>query len=117
MAFVEALAQDCRAIQSCRLVCKVFNELSSHHLITRVVIAERFGSLQRLQWVMNHPLFSKHVTNLVWDVSHFDRTLAYNLEAYKDAFLDSPGSWCTPELERSWRDNRKSLSELLRYDP
>jgi hypothetical protein len=68
----EILAQDCRVIQSCRLVCKVFRELSSHHLITRVVIAERFDSLQRLQWVMNHPFFSKHVTTLVWDVSHFD---------------------------------------------
>jgi hypothetical protein len=113
----EALGKDCRSIQSCRLVCKVFHELSSHHLITRVVIAERFDSLRRLKWVMNHPFFSKYVTHLVWDASHFDRTLAYDLDAYKDAFMDSPGSWCTPRLEQSWRENRRLLSRLLRYDP
>lgn len=51
------------------------------------------------------------------DVSQYQRSLAYNLDQYKNAWLDSPASWCTPRLKDSWREDRVSLSKLLRHEP
>jgi hypothetical protein len=111
------LAKYCRAIQNVRLVCKVFRDLCSHHLITRVVVAERQGSLDRTRWIMDHKFIRKHVTHAVWDVSQFQESLAYDPRLYKKAWAHSPGSWSTPELLRSWREDRVSLAEMLRYEP
>jgi hypothetical protein len=111
------LAKDCRAIQNVRLVYKVLRDLSSHHLITRVVLAERQKSLDRTRWIMDHEFFRKHVTHVVWDVSQFQESLAYDLELYKKAWAHSPGSWPAPELQKLWREDRVSLAKMLRYEP
>lgn len=52
-------------VSSCRLVCKVFKECSSPYLITRVVFAKRLKEIERLQDVLDHPYFSKYVTELM----------------------------------------------------
>lgn len=111
------LAGDCRAIQHSRLVCKAFRDLSSHHLITRVVIAERLESPQRTQCVMDNPYFSKHVTHLVWDVSQYRHYLANDLEGYKDAWDYSSRDWWPPRTDKPKREARDLLAELLRYEP
>jgi hypothetical protein len=66
---------------------------------------------------MDHDFFSKHVTHVVWDVSQFQRELAYNIREYGDVWMASPGSWNTPELQKSWRQDRVSLAKMLRYEP
>jgi hypothetical protein len=60
---------------------------------------------------------SANMSHVVWDVSHFRRDLAYDLREYGDVWMASPGSWNTPELQNSWREDRVSLAKMLQYEP
>jgi hypothetical protein len=74
---------------NCRLVCQDFHVLSSPFLIRTIVIAERFDALRKAREVLLHPYFSKHVTHLLWDASHYEESMATNYYAYHTAFIKS----------------------------
>ena len=70
-------------IANSRLVSRRFHALSSPFLVTTVVIAHRYNTLQKLREVLDHPYFSKHVTRLVWDASCYEVTVAERLSEYE----------------------------------
>jgi hypothetical protein len=67
----EYLAEDRHDISSSRLVNKAFKDSSSPFLITEVVFAKRLPEIAKLHEVACHPYFSRHVTNLVYDLSYW----------------------------------------------
>jgi hypothetical protein len=74
---------------NCRLVCQDFHVLSSPFLIRTIVIAERFDALGKAREILLHPYFSKHVTHLLWDASHYQESIATNYYTYHAAFIES----------------------------
>ena len=72
-------------IATCRCVCKDFASWSSEFLIQRVTFAKRFDRIQRLWEVLEHPYFSRCVTEFVYDASTYDESLATDFEDYEAA--------------------------------
>ncbi|USW59337.1 Putative F-box domain-containing protein [Septoria linicola] len=72
-------------VKSSRLVSRGFREQSSPFLITQVVYAARVGSVARLLDVIEHPYFSKHVTQRLPDSSYYDKDTANDPETYGEA--------------------------------
>ena len=60
-------------VAACRLVCPDFARLSSPYLMTRIVLAKRLDTMKRFREVLEHPYFSKQITELVYDASRFNR--------------------------------------------
>lgn len=100
-------------IASSRLVSRRWCEISSPFLISTVVIADRVGMLQKLLEVVEHPYYSKHVTNLIWDASEFDEELASSFEKYKHDIMAQ--AWTHP-TKTNCHDN-SGISSLLRGAP
>ncbi|KAL1586434.1 hypothetical protein WHR41_05212 [Cladosporium halotolerans] len=65
------LADDHRDIASCRLVNSTFRNGSSPYLITKVIFAKRPLELIKIQEVACDPFFSRYVTHMVYDLSHW----------------------------------------------
>ena len=72
-------------IAACRRVCKDFKSWSSEFLIQRVIFAKRLDRIQRLWEVLEHPYFRECVTELVYDASAYEESLATDFENYEDA--------------------------------
>lgn len=72
-----------------RLVCQDSHVLSSPLLIRTIVYAEHYDAVRKAREVLLHPYFSKHVTHLLWDASHYEERLAISYDAYHDAFINS----------------------------
>ena len=77
------LASDKSTIGSCRLVCRVFQDVVSPYLITRVVFANRLSAITRLLTIVNHPCFHRYISELVYDASEYDDRL---ISARRGAF-------------------------------
>jgi hypothetical protein len=71
------------------LVCQNLHTLSSPYLTRTVVVAERLQALQKLREIMLHPYFSKYVTTLIWDSSHYEESISEDYSAYEHAFENS----------------------------
>jgi hypothetical protein len=54
-----------------------------------VVVAERLDAFQKLREVMLHPYFSKYVTHLIWDSTHYELSISEDCNAYEHAFENS----------------------------
>ncbi|KAL9109241.1 MAG: hypothetical protein Q9187_008193, partial [Circinaria calcarea] len=87
-----------RDVKSARLVCQLFNFAASQFLISEVYLSSSKRDLDVLKSVSQHPVFSKHVTDLVYDCRVFDHTLVDDEEAYTRELLRIPLS---PE-RREW---------------
>lgn len=82
-ARIFSFTSSCRAdIASCRLVSRSFYIISSEYFITKAVVAKRSGSLQRLWDVLEHPVLRRHVTELIYDASHYNQTIASDTNVY-----------------------------------
>lgn len=79
-----------RDVANCRLASQDMFTLCSPYLIRTAVVAKRDDTRRKLQEVMRHPYFSKHVTHLLWDGSEFDRETAESDPWYDMAFLEDP---------------------------
>ena len=95
-----------RDIAACRGVCRCFHACSSQFLITRVVFAKRFDAMQRLRDVLQHPYFHQHVTELVYDASTYQESIATDFENYEIA--------CDEHRTRSFYDN-EAMEKLEEY--
>lgn len=97
-------------IANSRLVCRRFYALSSPFLIDTVVIADRQDTLDRLQEVLDHPYFSKHVTRLVWDASRYVHGPAEALPMYQRECEKSP--WRSSTITAYCALHGKDVAEL-----
>ena len=96
-------------IAHCRLVCHSFHELSSPFLITRVAVAKRLKELTRLHEVLEHPYFSRHVRELVYDASRYDKDVAEDWNEYVDDCENGPRKF----VDAEWNSRRKNDAEAL----
>ena len=97
-------------IANSRLVCRRFHALSSPFLIDTVVIADRQETLDKLQEVLDHPYFSKHVTRLVWDASRYDHRTAGALPMYQRECEKNP--WRSSTITAYCALHGKDVAEL-----
>ncbi len=59
-------------LKSARLTCRAFYACSTKFLIVdRVVVARRWGTLERLEQIIEHPFYSQTITTVVVDLSTF----------------------------------------------
>ena len=85
-------------VKNVRLVCKLFSFAASQFLIHEVYLSSSKRDLDVLRSVSEHPVFSKYVTDLVYDCRMFDHGLVEDKPAYAREFLRLPVS---PE-RRGW---------------
>lgn len=97
-------------IANSRLVCRRFRALSSPFLIDTAVIADRPQALHKLQQVLDHPFFSKHVTRLVWDASRYDHRTAEALPMYLRQCEKNP--WRSSTITAYCALHGKDVAEL-----
>lgn len=109
------LADERRHISASRLVCRTFKELSSPYLITAVVFAKRWREVTRLHEVLNHPYFSRHVTELIYDSSLYNGAIATNWNAYVDACEDAPRMLRDAEWMQRKRDEAIMWHDIGAY--
>jgi hypothetical protein len=72
-----------------RLVAQQWHAKSSPRLVTTAVIAARPKTLNKIQQLMNHPYFNKHVTHLIWDASEYYATIVEVGSMYSEIFIGS----------------------------
>lgn len=77
---------DYEAVAASRLVCRLFNELSSPYLITSVVFALRHKEITKLLAIADHPVFHKNVVELIYDASFFNQFAANDFERYRELY-------------------------------
>lgn len=106
------LANDRRDIGSCRLICRLFRQLSSPYLITKVVFARRLTTLLHLKEVIEHEYFRKHVTDLIYDASTYAAYPAEDCEQYIDECSNSFQQFEDPECERKILQSKRRWREL-----
>ena len=112
------LSEDKQAISACRLVCRSFKELSSPYLITRVVFARRLKTIARLNEIVEHDYFHKHVTELICDVSYYCENRATDWDTYYRECLNAPQLLRDAEWARRKEEEQIIWSEIeqLRAD-
>lgn len=93
-------------IAACRLVCRTFRAYCSEFLVSRAIFANRLDTIQRLWEVLEHPYFSQHVKELVYDASEYQESLATEFEEYEDA--------CDQHCTRTFYDEQ-AMEELQTY--
>lgn len=69
-------------IVACRLVNRTFYDQSSPYLIPQIVFARRLDTLSRFCQILDHPYFSQHVTELIYDASAYAGVTATDWERY-----------------------------------
>ena len=67
--------QGSKDLQSARLVCKAFNDAASPYLIPKAWISVNPRDWERLTEIANHRIFSRHVTEIVYDARLHGRSL------------------------------------------
>jgi hypothetical protein len=98
------LSEDKQAIGACRIACRLFKELSSPYLIIRVVFARRLKTIARLNEIVEHDYFHRHVTELICDVSYYCENRATDWDTYYRECLNAPqllrdAEWAQRKLE------------------
>lgn len=114
---VFALVRDQQYIARCRLACREFHRLSSPFLLTKVVLAQRPDVLQKFCEVVEHPYFSKHVTDLLWDASLYPRNIASSFEAYREHWMEAPRTWSTLPYDQTYQEDMSWCESLSQYHP
>ena len=99
-------------IGSCRLVSSAFKEVSSPHLITRVVFAHRYGAITRMLAIVNHPCFHRYVTELVYDASEYGDRVAESRSGYTRLCVEAPRIFKDDERSRRRATDRATLSAI-----
>ncbi|KAK5117130.1 hypothetical protein LTR85_009061 [Meristemomyces frigidus] len=105
---ISFLSEQRKDISACRLVCRTLKELSSPYLITRVVFAKRFDAVSRLQDVLQHPYFSRYVTELVYDASLYDPEIAGDWNEYVQQCQEAPRNF----VDLDWAKRRRTEAQL-----
>ena len=59
-------------IGACRLTCRDFHLISSPYLLPSVVLADNLDAIHKTQQIIEHPYFSRHVTELIYVPDHYD---------------------------------------------
>jgi len=77
-------------IRRLRLVCRAFNFAASPFLIPTVYLSSSQRDMDVLTAISEHPVFSKHVTRLVYDCRMFDEALTRDKEAYVEELRRLP---------------------------
>ncbi|KAI9734696.1 MAG: ssDNA endonuclease and repair protein rad10, partial [Candelina submexicana] len=88
---------DKKDIKTARLICKAFNDCCEEFLIDRAVIAARYNTLEVLKQIASHPVFSRTVKTVVFDLSSFEQVLT-NKDKYVDRFQGM--AYLRPHRER-----------------
>lgn len=114
---VFALVRDQQDITRCRLVCREFHRLSSPFLLKRVVLAQRPDVLQKFCEVVEHPYFSKHVTDLLWDASLYTRDIASSFETYRQHWIEAPRTWSISPYDQAYQEDMAWCESLSQYQP
>lgn len=116
-----AFSKRSRDVSSCRLACQDLFALCSPYLIRTAVVAKRDKTRKKMQEVMRHPYFHKHVTHFLWDASEFDPIIAASAGEYSRAYLDDPHLKryrVTPsDMVRSNCDDRIKYVKGYKADP
>ena len=98
-------------ISACRLASRNFSFLSSPYLLATIVWARRLKTLTKFQEVVNHRYFRKHVTELIYDSSHFSADYADNFRFYQQAYA----SEARPRVDTLWTKRRMADAENLEW--
>jgi hypothetical protein len=106
------LSEDKSAIEACRLTCSTLSELSTPFLTTRVVYANRLKTITRLLDIANHPVFSKYVTELLYDASWYNTDLAFDLNRYVERCFNSRQRLIDSEYIANRRADKLALSHI-----
>ncbi|MCJ1390065.1 hypothetical protein MMC18_002923 [Xylographa bjoerkii] len=77
-------------VRRLRLVCKAFNYAASPYLIPTVYLSSSRRDMAALIAISNHPVFSKHVSELVYDCRMFDQALITDKTSYVDELRRLP---------------------------
>ena len=77
-------------IRRLRLVCRAFNFAASPFLIPTVYLSSSQRDIDVLTAISEHPVFSKHVTELVYDCRMFDQALTRDKNAYVEELRRLP---------------------------
>lgn len=116
LSHVFSLLSGTRAnIASCRLVCNTFKELSSPFLITTVVFAKRIKVIKRVIELLDHPYFSRHVTELLYDASSYDQEIAYQWDDYVEACESGERVFHDEEWIARQKEDSESFRSLRAY--
>ena len=106
------LSEDKQAIGACRIACRLFRELSSPYLVTRVVFARRLKAIARLNEIMAHDYFHRHVTELICDVSYYCENRATDWDVYYQDCLNAPQLFRDAEWARRKLEDQIIWSEI-----
>jgi hypothetical protein len=77
-------------IRRLRLVCRAFNFAASPFLIPTVFLSSSRRDMEVLTAVSEHPVFSKHVNELVYDCRMFDQALTTDKQSYVEELRRLP---------------------------
>ena len=88
-------------IGACRLTCRVFHLLSSPYLVPSVVVANNLDVLYRTHHIIQHPYFSRHVTELVYVQGRYEPD---DEAKYDSAFEDMDWEDMDEEDKLLWQD-------------
>ncbi|KAI9698492.1 MAG: hypothetical protein M1836_004073 [Candelina mexicana] len=86
---------DKQDVKAGRLTSKVFNNCSVEFLLDRAVVAARYGTLDALKLIIEHPIFTRTVKSLIFDTSSFAQELT-SKEKYAYQFKKL-FAHCSPE--------------------
>ena len=67
-------------IGACRLICRDFHLISSPYLLPSVILADNLDAIHKMQQIIEHPYFSRHVTELIYVPDHYDHEDEYRYE-------------------------------------
>lgn len=98
-------------LKAVRLVCRAFRDNAEPTLFRSVIATSRYQSLGAFQKISLFPIFQKHVREIVFDGSLYDKTLAKHEKMYHVAAARSP------DLEQGfgWHKHGRYVRCILRY--
>jgi len=71
-----------KTVKSCRLTCRRLYHTGASFLIPGVRVTPELSSLTRLEAIANHPIFSRSVRTVRFELSMYKRSIATDLERY-----------------------------------
>lgn len=111
-------------IKATRLACKAFSDLSSSFLMKRAYFALRPRTMDVLYQIARHPIFSKTVTELIYDITEV-RRLRLDEGWYKsekgdelrDGFTEACELYTAQEASKESGDGRACLEFAFSHMP
>jgi hypothetical protein len=85
-------------MKRCRLTCRRFANIADSYLFPGVRVKLDHASLERLEAIAQHPVISKSVKTVRFDLSLYKKSLSSNLDRF--------GWFCTTHLQ--WELNRRA---------